>query len=72
MGQYIILHSTKEKSIKHEYGHCIQSRILGPLYLIVIGLPSIMHAWLCRCKNHSYYDFYPEKWADKLAGIKRQ
>lgn len=27
-------------SIKHEYGHSIQSRIFGPLYLIVIGLQS--------------------------------
>ena len=24
----------------HEYGHTIQSLILGPLYLIVIGIPS--------------------------------
>ena len=71
LGNYIILGSKSKKSIRHEYGHCIQSRMLGPLYLIVIGLPSILHAWLCSCKNHSYYDFYTEKWADKLGGVKR-
>lgn len=26
----------------HEYGHTIQSLILGPLYLIVIGIPSTL------------------------------
>lgn len=31
-----------EETLKHEYGHSIQSKILGPLYLIVIGLPSLM------------------------------
>ena len=25
----------------HEYGHTIQSLILGPLYLLVIGIPSL-------------------------------
>ena len=30
----------------HEYGHTIQSAILGPLYLFVIGLPSLLWAWL--------------------------
>lgn len=54
----------------HEYGHTIQSCILGPLYLPVIGLPSSTWAFLpCfdrmrREKNISYYDFYPEAWAN--------
>jgi hypothetical protein len=63
------------QSIKHEYGHAIQSRILGPLYLIIIGIPSIIWAALYgsiipRYKNN-YYRFYTEKWADKLMNIKR-
>lgn len=53
------------KVIKHEYGHTVQSKILGWLYLIVIGLPSIIHAALH--KSGDYYHFYTEKWANKLA-----
>lgn len=72
LGRYIILGSKNEKSVKHEYGHCIQSKYLGWLYLIVIGLLSLIHAWLCRCKKHSYYDFWTEKWANKLGGVERK
>lgn len=72
LGNYIIIGSKCQKSVKHEYGHCIQSRWLGPLYLLVVGLPSILHAWLCDCekRGHSYYDFWCEKWANKLGGVK--
>lgn len=31
-----------DSTIKHEYGHTIQSKYLGWLYLIIIGLPSIV------------------------------
>ena len=61
--------------IKHEYGHSVQSHYLGWLYLPVIGLPSLI--W-CKCfekyrvkRGISYYDFYTEKWADKLGGVER-
>lgn len=64
----------KVNYIKHEYGHTIQSKILGPLYLFVIGIPSLCWAWLgdtYREKNGvSYYAFYTEKWANKLGGAK--
>lgn len=72
LGRYIIVNQwSSKKNVMHEYGHCIQSRYLGWLYLLVIGLPSILHAWLCPCKEHSYYDFWTEKWADKLGGVER-
>lgn len=72
LGRYIILNQwSSKKSVKHEYGHCIQSRYLGWFYLIVIGLQSALHALLCLCKNHSYYDMWFEKWADKLGGVNR-
>ena len=64
-----------QKTIKHEYGHSIQSKYLGWLYLIVIGLPSLIWAQCFqkyRDENGvSYYDFYTEKWADKLGGVTR-
>ena len=59
-----------ERLLVHEYGHTIQSLVLGPLYLLVIGLPSVLWASLPyydkkrRKENISYYSFYTEKWAD--------
>lgn len=55
----------------HEYGHTRQSLYLGPLYLLVIGLPSLIHAALYRPEKGNYYDFYTEKWADRLGGVNR-
>ena len=79
LGKYIFINQDyldKEIIIKHECGHVKQSKILGPLYLLVIGIPSILHAWLnnyigCCWKNgeYNYYHFYTEKWANKLMGI---
>lgn len=72
LGKYIIVNRyASRKTIIHEYGHCIQSKYLGWLYLIVVGLPSILHAAFCRCKRHSYYSFFTERWADKLGGVDR-
>lgn len=71
LGQYIFLSSINEysdKVWKHEFGHVIQSLILGPLYLIVIGINSILHAGLhhISCKVADYYHFWTEKWANTL------
>ena len=71
VGKYIILGEKREKSVRHEYGHCIQSKKLGWLYLLIVGLPSLLHAAFCRCVNHSYYDFWCESWADRLGKVKR-
>ena len=78
LGNYIFLgdsHQDDKKVILHETGHCKQSKILGPLYLLVIGLPSIIWATLYSFipyfnKNYNYYDFYTEKWANELIGLK--
>jgi hypothetical protein len=37
--------SDSEDKDEHELGHQRQSWILGPLYLLVIGIPSILWAW---------------------------
>ena len=74
LGKYIIVSERAgQQTIAHEYGHCRQSEKLGWLYLIVIGLPSIIHAgwWTLTESERSYYDFYTERWADKLGGIER-
>lgn len=58
--------------IDHEYGHHKQSKILGLFYLIIIGMPSFMFAilrYFGLFKKLNYYNFYTEKWANKLGGI---
>lgn len=72
LGKYIFLSAyASETKLKHEYGHTRQSLMLGPLYLIVIGLPSAV--WVSIkdivAPNKDYYQFYTEKWADKLGEV---
>lgn len=60
------------KLLVHEYGHTIQSLILGPLYLIVMGIPSTLWVFLPyynnlrKNKNVSYFSFFTERWANYL------
>lgn len=54
--------------VQHEFGHVIQSRILGPLYIPVIFIPSYL--WyitteIFKCLDPFYYRFYTESWANK-------
>ena len=56
----------------HEYGHTIQSLILGPFYLIIMGIPSTLWGFLPSCakkrkeKNISYFSFFTERWSNYL------
>lgn len=60
------------ETLVHEYGHTVQSIILGPLFLPIIALPSLLWCGLPffvryrKEKSVSYYSFYPEKWANYL------
>lgn len=73
LGKYVFvgLNSEYRKTVKHELEHTIQSKILGPLYLIVIGIPSITYCGLRRIfsslRKKNYYNFYTEKWANNLS-----
>ena len=75
LGDYLFVSPmSSQKSIQHECGHSKQSDILGPLYLIVIGIPSLLHNivhYLCNKIGikWNYYSFYTESWANKLVGI---
>lgn len=61
-----------QRLLVHEYGHTIQSLILGPLYLILIGIPSTLWGFLPslhqkrKREGLSYFSFYTEKWANYL------
>lgn len=54
----------------HEYGHTIQSLILGPFYLIVIGIPSTLWGFAGAKKRKDeqvpYGAFFTERWANRL------
>ena len=75
LGDYIIFDSRIELSeidVLHEYGHQLQSRFLGPLYLLIVGIPSLIGNIYSRIKKKSdawYYSRFPENWADKLGGV---
>lgn len=82
LGQFIFVPDVpnKEEYEVHEYGHALQSLLLGPLYIFVIGIPSI--SWgripcfikMRQQKNIRYTSFYCEKWAsdwgEKVTGKK--
>ena len=62
-----------EITIKHEYGHSLQSILLGPIWILVIAIPSLLWASCgkgLRLKyNHNYYWLYCERWADAWGGV---
>ena len=60
-----------KRLLVHEYGHTIQSLIFGPLYLIVMGIPSTLWGFLPYFQNKrnngvSYFSFFTEKLANYL------
>ena len=72
LGIFIFVsHRATTDVMRHEYGHTRQSLMLGPLYLIIIGIPSILWAVTHKtlAPNKSYYWFYTEHWANKLVGV---
>lgn len=76
LGRYLIVASCYKdyngRTEAHELGHYWQSLFLGPLYLFVIGIPSLVWAAVWRPGGRrDYYQFYTEAWADKLGGVER-
>ena len=70
-GQYT-REELSDRLLVHEYGHTIQSLLLGPLYLPVIGIASTVWGFwpgLVRKRREqqlSYFCFYTESWANTL------
>lgn len=82
LGDYIFINFNQQtmNTINHEKGHQKQSRYLGWLYLIVIGIPSVcgnlwnrwFHKdWTVMQKQLWYYELPWEKSADLLGYVKR-
>jgi hypothetical protein len=64
------------ENIDHEYGHSVQSRWLGPLYLLVVGVTSelrvayaLAHRIIKGKRWGGYYSGFPENWADRLGKV---
>ena len=64
----------QEEVKNHEYGHTIQSLILGPFYLIVVGIPSFIWCNLPYFRKKRqvnripYNSFFVERNADYIGG----
>lgn len=72
LGNYIIIgRHFSTRDLYHEHGHQKQSLYLGPLYLLIIGLPSAIGNLLNRVLWFDYYKQPWEAWADKLGGVER-
>ena len=78
LGRYIILKWDDPIDIRHELGHCKQSRRWSWAYLFVPGLCSIVHNMHRTWKNKrgkpvcDYYHYWVEAQADRLGGVKRK
>lgn len=84
LGNFIIIDSRRFKTdaiIKHAQGHQKHSLYLGPMYLLIVGIPSfcrniwdrIAHRkWPIQKRLDWYYSGYPEKSADELGGVNRK
>jgi hypothetical protein len=88
LGNYIILDvgyyyisNNITITVNHEHGHQKQSKMLGWLYLIIVGITSaifnnlwdrLFHKnWGYDERERWYYSRNVEKWADELGGVKR-
>lgn len=84
LGDYVVFSSEEQvdtDSIKHEHGHQLQSLYSGPLYLILVGLPSALgnlydrkfhKDWYYEDRIYWYYTELPwECSADSLGKVER-
>ena len=84
LGNYIIIgdkdYLISTNTIKHEKGHQKQSLYLGWLYLVIVGLPSIVFNiydrlfhknWKNEDRVKWYYNLIWEKYADRLGNVHR-
>jgi hypothetical protein len=82
LGRYIFMGDRcTDETLCHERGHSFQSLATGPLYLLLIGLPSavgnnlwdrLMHqSWSHARRVQWYYRRYPEAGSDRLGNLPR-
>jgi len=79
MGMFLFLsersYDSQPQVQVHEFGHAVQSAILGPLFLPIMGIPSFLWCNLPPCrklrreKGVSYYKLYTESTANRLGSL---
>lgn len=66
----ISVEELSNRLLVHEYGHTVQLLILGPLYLVLIGIPSTLWGFFMAKKRKEkqipYGAFITEKWTNSL------
>lgn len=74
LGRFIIMEqriydepSIYYNCVRHENGHFLQGKIFGPLYLIAVGLPSIINNILARIFGGKFITDYYKKWPENNA-----
>ncbi|MCG7867471.1 MAG: hypothetical protein N0E55_15535 [Candidatus Thiodiazotropha taylori] len=72
LGPFLFFHASVAgyEMLYHEYGHYRQSMLLGPLYLPLIGVPSLGWALVKKAglfQQTPYSAFPTERWAEHLA-----
>ena len=73
MGEFLFVSKKYNRYLlAHEYGHTYQSLYLGPLYLLLVGIPSAVWCFLYGFEGFrkkvkiGYYDMPFEKSANRL------
>ena len=75
VGMFLFLGCEDPRVLVHEFGHAVQSAILGPLFLPIMGIPSLLWCnlpWTRKLRSEkgvSYYAFYPESTANRLGSL---
>lgn len=62
LGNFVFVENFAAPLVKHEFGHIRQGWALGPLYLLVIGLPSLIWCLIYKSTGKPYEWFYTEHW----------
>ena len=69
-----ITQNCDENTLLHETGHSKQSLIYGPLFHIIVSIPSVIRFWIRRLLNKShewYLSGWPESQAERFGHTKR-
>ena len=60
-----------EETINHEWGHGVQERLLGALYVTRVAIPSVAYYRLGSNSNWDYYSTPWERTADLFGNVNR-
>lgn len=62
LGCFIFVSKECYHLLPHEYGHVRQGWVTGPLYLLIIGIPSLIWCMIYKMTGKPYDWFYTERW----------